>query len=282
MNSISNSKSPSDSSGVSFEMKTIRCHSVVNGVVAFCSGCRQNPVVTKQLHRGSGGAWNYIYTPAVSAAGSYGRRSGRSQGSGGGGTTGSLVGDSLSATTSQQSSSASPTSSSSAYRITSSTGSSGSQSSSLQSSSTDDRSHHGCGCCCFRPEGEDNVADVVLRGARIVSSKSKFHASSDKCTDDGAAAMTSCGDGSRARCIRAGATTGQTFASLMLTYLERTSAHALPRVARSRSRVRRVLWIGTFVFFVGYFAYQFAALLDMFYSYPVGATIFIDQRSVDT
>lgn len=72
----------------------------------------------------------------------------------------------------------------------------------------------------------------------------------------------------------------QSFSDLLRTYLEHTSAHALPRVATSRSRVRRVLWILTFLFFVSYFVYQLGALLSMFYSYPVGATIFIEQRSV--
>jgi Amiloride-sensitive sodium channel len=70
------------------------------------------------------------------------------------------------------------------------------------------------------------------------------------------------------------------FTRLLLMHLERTSAHALPRVARTRSLCRRLLWLGTFAFFVGYFIYQLVSLLTMFYSYPVGATILIEQQYV--
>lgn len=68
------------------------------------------------------------------------------------------------------------------------------------------------------------------------------------------------------------------FKDLLLFYLEYTSAHGLPRAARSSSLVRRVLWAGTFVFFVAYFLYQFAALLTMFYNFPVAVKIVIEQK----
>lgn len=68
------------------------------------------------------------------------------------------------------------------------------------------------------------------------------------------------------------------FKDLLWFYLEYTSAHGLPRAARSSSSVRRVLWAGTFVFFVAYFLYQFAALLTMFYNFPVAVKIVIEQK----
>lgn len=72
----------------------------------------------------------------------------------------------------------------------------------------------------------------------------------------------------------------QTFCNLVHNYLEQTSAHALPRVARSRSWVRSVIWLVVFAFFVLYFVYQFTTLLRTFYSFPVGVTITIEPRSV--
>lgn len=68
------------------------------------------------------------------------------------------------------------------------------------------------------------------------------------------------------------------FKDLLVFYLECTSAHGLPRAARSSSVCRRVLWAGIFVFFVAYFMYQFVALLTMFYNYPIGVKIVIEQK----
>lgn len=70
------------------------------------------------------------------------------------------------------------------------------------------------------------------------------------------------------------------FRDLLSFYLECTSAHGLPRAARTNSCIRRVLWAGTFVFFVAYFMYQCVALLTMFYNFPVGVKIVIEQKYV--
>jgi len=279
---MSSSLSPSTvtrPSGFSVETTMIRCHSAIDGTVAFSGACRQrSPTVTKPAQGRVSG--NYFFSSERVHAG-FDESRPSSPGFDGGRTGVSLQfpGKSLHYT---PASTSRPTSSS-AHRASSSSSNSssgssnGSQSSSSRSPGIEKGRYSRC-VGCFRTRhcdnGNRNPRDV--KGTRTLGTYRKQGNS----RYDGRASETAhCGGGSGTKILVKGLSSpGKTFNSLVLTYLERTSAHALPRVARSRGRVRRILWIGTFVFFVGYFVHQLAALLDMFYSYPVGATIFIEQR----
>ena len=70
----------------------------------------------------------------------------------------------------------------------------------------------------------------------------------------------------------------ETFKHMTKDFLERTSAHGLPKVATSGSILRRVIWVSIFLLALGYFCYQVSQLFDQYFDFPVGVRTTVSKR----
>ena len=63
------------------------------------------------------------------------------------------------------------------------------------------------------------------------------------------------------------------FTKILVTFLEGTTAHGLPRVVTSESKARKLSWLLIFCLAFAYFTYQCTMLVNQYRNYPISVRI---------